>query len=238
MCGRYTLRRVDLIRAALDALQMFPFEEFSERGRFNVAPSQMIPLARVDREGRRVLNLARWGLIPSWVKSMPKVQPINARAETLESSGMFRNAFEQRRCLIPADGFYEWKASGAKSEKRPKKPYFIRFRDDRTFAFAGLWEKWKPEAEAETIESCTIITTTPNELMKGIHDRMPAIVRPEDYARWLDPKTPASEVRDVLEPIGDEEMTAHAVSARVNRAGNDGADLVEPVECEQEGLFG
>ncbi len=228
MCGRYTLRRVNLVRAALDAMPVFPFEEFSEHVRFNIAPSQMVALARVNHQGQRVLDLARWGLIPSWAKTLPKLQPINARAETLSTGGMFRNAFERRRCLIPADGFYEWKAA----DKRTKQPFFIHFKDDRPFAFAGLWERWKPGPDTEPIQSCTIITTSPNDVLKPIHNRMPAIVRPKDYARWLDPDTPGSAVRELLEPIPAAEMEAYPVNTRVNRPANDGPDLIE--RCEGE----
>jgi len=223
MCGRYSLRRVDIGAAALEATPSFNFEEFSERGRFNVAPSQMIPMARVNSRGQRVLELARWGLIPAWSKTLPKLQPINARAETLTTSGMFRNVFQRRRCLIPADGFYEWKAVG----KKIKQPYFIHFKDDRVFAFAGLWDRWKPDSETEPIETCTIITTLPNELVKPIHNRMPVIVDPKDYARWLDPRVPAESVGGVLRSFEPAEMESFAVSTRVNSAASEGPELVE-----------
>jgi putative SOS response-associated peptidase YedK len=229
MCGRYSLRRVDISAAALDATPSFDFEEFSERGRFNVAPSQVIPMARVNSRGQRVLELARWGLIPAWSKTLPKLQPINARAETLLTSGMFRNVFERRRCLIPADGFYEWKAMG----KKTKQPYFFHFKDDRIFAFAGLWDRWKPDSETEPIETCTIITTSPNDLVKPIHNRMPAIVDPNDYARWLDPHVPATAVGDVLRPFDAAEMESFAVSTRVNSAASEGPELVERETVEK-----
>ncbi len=227
MSGRYTLRRLDLVRAALDATPYLPaFEEFDQRRivpRFNIAPSQHVAIVRISGEGKRVLDLAEWGLIPSWTKEKPRTRPINARAETVATSGMFRHAFAHRRCLIPADGFYEWHGS-----KPPRQPYFIHRKDDGIFAFAGLWERWKPQPDAEPIETCTIITTTANELMKPIHDRMPVIIEPADYGRWLDPKVPASEIGDLLKPSSPDDLQATAISSRVNNVKNDGAELLEP----------
>jgi putative SOS response-associated peptidase YedK len=203
-----------------------PFEEFSERARINIAPSQLIPVVRINSQGHRVLELARWGFIPYWAKSLPKLQPINARAETLGAGGLFRAAFERRRCLIPADGFYEWKAG----ETRVKQPYFFHYKDDRPFAFAGLWERWKPAPDAQPLETCTIITTQPNDLLKPIHNRMPAIVHPKDYARWLDPNIPSEAVRDLLRPCPIDDWETFAVSTRVNRATEDGPDLLDPCD--------
>jgi putative SOS response-associated peptidase YedK len=233
MCGRYTLRRIDLIRAALGAVPAPPFDEFTERPRFNVAPSQLIPLVRIDSQGRRVLDLARWGFIPAWAKSLPRLKPINARAENLARGAMFRSALGRRRCLIPADGFYEWKAHPG---QRAKQPYFIRFKDDRPFAFAGLFERWTAPDADQPLQTCAIITTAPNELLKPLHDRMPAIVRPEDYARWLDPETPAETACEILQPHRPDEMEAYPVDARVNRATEDGAGLVERKSDETLGF--
>jgi putative SOS response-associated peptidase YedK len=226
MCGRYTIVRPDRIKAALEATPIF--EEFDEKRvvpRFNIAPSQQIPLVRIDHKGNRVIDLAKWGLIPAWSKTLPKLQPINARAESVPTSGMFRQAFQRRRCLIPADGFYEWQATGP---KQPKQPYFIHFKDDRTFAFAGLWEKWKPEPGSGPIETCTIITTNPNTLMEKIHNRMPVIVDPKDYNRWLDPNIPGSEVVDILKPFQPDEMEAYPITTAVNSPKHDGPELLEP----------
>lgn len=245
MCGRYTLRRINLIFTWLDAMPTLPFEEFSERPRFNIAPSQMIPVARLDQQGQRVLDVARWGFIPYGSKSLPRYQPCNARDDRLKK-GMFRAALERRRCLIPADGFYEWKAEG---KKQPKQPYFFHFKDDRAFAFAGLWERWKPGEPSEGIETCALITTEPNDLVKPIHDRMPAIIRPEDYARWLDPKTPLEDALLLLRPYPAQEMEAFPIGLSVNRPENDGprvldrdqAAPIEPAAIErpnaQGGLF-
>src|SRR5688572_1658672 len=140
MCGRYTLRRIDLIRGGFDARLLPAFEELTERPRFNIAPSQMIPVVRLNAQGERVIDAVRWGLIPSWTKGKPKQQPINARGETVATSAMFRQAFERRRCLVPADGFYEWR----KLDTETKQPMYVRRKDEDLFAFAGLWERWKP----------------------------------------------------------------------------------------------
>ena len=226
MCGRYTLRRIDLIRGGFDASLLPSFEEFTERPRFNIAPSQAIPVVRLDASGKRVLGTVRWGLIPSWTKGKPKNQPINARAETLATSGMFRQAFERRRCLVPADGFYEWRKL---ADSKTKQPMFVHRRDDGVFAFAGLWERWRPDPDAEPVDTCTIITTTPNELMAPIHDRMPVILDPADYPRWLDRDTPAADVAGLLRPYPPDAMEARPVSTKVNSPRNDDEECVKPL---------
>ena len=221
MCGRYILRGrfEQLARAFLAEIK---FDEFTDRPRFNIAPSQNVPLLRIGGQGQRVIDSALWGLIPSWVKGTPKIKPINARAETVPTSPMFRQAFDRRRCLIPADGFYEWRGP-----KPPKQPFFIHMKDDSLFAFAGLWERWRPEEEANPIDTCTIITTEPNELMRPIHNRMPVILHPENYARWLDRETPGDAVNDLLRPYDANEMTAHPINTRVNSVKNEGEELIE-----------
>jgi putative SOS response-associated peptidase YedK len=225
MCGRYTLRRYDLARAAFDAMQQqLPFEEFSElriTPRFNIAPSQIVPTVRIDRNGNRVLSAAKWGLIPSWTKSKPKTAPVNARAETLATSGMFRQAFGRRRCLIPADGFYEWQGS-----KPPKQPYFIHRRDDSLFAFGGLWERWNDPKTGKPVDTCTIITTPPNDLMASIHNRMPLILDKADYDRWLNREIPGEQVTDLLKP-SQADLEARRVSPAVNSVKNDSPDLID-----------
>lgn len=188
MCGRYTARRIDFRRYGVEFDEPW-FEEFSEHGlamRFNIPPSLNLPVIRMSSKDERAARLARWGLIPSWTKGKPKMQPINAKSETAATSGMFREAMERRRCLVPADGFYEWKGA-----KPPKVPHFIHRADDEPFAFAGLWERWKPADDAEPVDTFTILTTEPNELMRSIHNRMPVILKPEDYQRWLDRELPA-----------------------------------------------
>jgi putative SOS response-associated peptidase YedK len=224
MCGRYILRRINARRFGVEFTSP-GFEEFSETRlmpRFNIAPSQLIPAIRIDRSGRRGLGGLRWGLIPHWAKGRPKSQPINARGETVASSGMFREAFERRRCLIPADGFYEWKKTAT-----GKQPYLIRLADDTAFAFAGIWERWKSDEGAEPVETCAILTTEPNELMAGIHNRMPVILDEAEYARWLDHDVLGKDVAGLLRPRSADDMIAMPVSRAVNNARNDGPECIE-----------
>jgi putative SOS response-associated peptidase YedK len=221
MCGRYTCRRYDLVKATFDAQPTFP--EFDERPRFNIAPTQTVPIVRIDSKGNRVIGLAQWGLIPSWTKGKPKFRPINARAENIATSPMFRQAIERRRCLIPADGFYEWKGA-----KAPKQPFFIHLKDDGLFALGGLWERWRPEPDAEPIDTFTIITVQPNAVTSPIHNRMPLIIAPADYGRWLDPTTPRPRVAALLRPYPADGMDALPVSAEVNNTRNDGPQLIKP----------
>ncbi|HEY0007271.1 MAG TPA: SOS response-associated peptidase [Tepidisphaeraceae bacterium] len=228
MCGRYTLRRFDLLRQDFAADYAPTFETFDEkRPRFNIAPSQHVPIVRLSSDGKRTLSAVRWGLIPSWTKGKPKQQPINARAETIATSGMFRQAFARRRCLIPADGFYEWQKVGGQ-----KQPMFVRHADDRLFAFAGIWERWKPEEDAEPIDTMSIITTEPNSLMSPIHDRMPVILSPQDYDAWLDRDAAGDAVSGLLKPYREHEMAAVAVSTRCNSPANDDCDCVAPLAVE------
>ena len=225
MCGRYVLRRIDLIRSGFNADLLPDFEEFTERPRFNLAPSQPIPVVRLDRDGKRVVAPVRWGLIPSWSKTLPKVQPINARSETAATSGMFKQALNRRRCIIPADGFYEWK----KLDPKTKQPMFIHFPDDRLFGFAGLWERWRDPATDTLVDTTTILTTTPNDLMKDIHDRMPVILKPDDYGRWLDRDVTADAVVDLMRPYPEGELEAYPVSRTVNSPKNDEPSCVASI---------
>ena len=244
MCGRYTLRRIDLARSAFGAVPdpgFEEFEEFTERPRFNIAPSQHVAVVRLNKAGGRSLGLVRWGLIPHWAKGPPKAQPINARAETVLTSGMFRQAFARRRCILPADGFYEWR----KLDPKTKQPMFVHFPDERLFGFAGLWERRHPAGGAsgadgsggegskggpegaEPVDTCAIITTTPNQLMAPIHDRMPVILRPEDYAAWLDRETDPAEAAALMRPYPDGELEAVPVGRLVNSPGNDVPECVQ-----------
>jgi putative SOS response-associated peptidase YedK len=223
MCGRYTLRKIDLSRAGFDAVPEPGFDEFTERPRFNVAPSQDIAVVRINKDGGRSVGPVRWGLIPHWAKGMPKAQPIDARAETVTTSGMFRQAFVRRRCLVPADGFYEWQ----KLDAEAKQPMFVRFPDDRPFAFAGLWERWRPDEGTEPVDTCTIITTTPNLLVASIHDRMPVILRPEDYGPWLDRDADPQEAAKLMRPYPDGELEAVPVDRLVNSPKNDVPECVQ-----------
>jgi putative SOS response-associated peptidase YedK len=231
MCGRYTLRRIEAARQQFDAIADPTFEEFSELRivpRFNIAPSQDVAVVRINAKGDRVLGLVQWGLVPHWTKGEPKLRPINAKAETVATSGMFRQAFSRRRCLVPADGFYEWR----KIDLKTKQPMFMHFPDDRVFAFAGLWERWTPDEQAEPVDTCTIVTTSPNELMKPIHDRMPVILRPEDYGPWLDKETDPEKAQAMLRPYADDELEAIKVSTLVNSPKNISNDCVRPLAEE------
>jgi putative SOS response-associated peptidase YedK len=221
MCGRF------LLHAPVDTLQRaFGFAERPNlRPRYNVAPTQTVPVVRRSHRdgGGRELALARWGLIPSWAKDASIGNKlINARAETVAEKPAFRGAFRERRALVPADGFYEWRK---REGGGPKQPLLIRRRDGEPFAFAGLWEHWRgPEGEVET---CTILTTEANAALAPIHDRMPVILDPASYDRWLDPAQPRAE--ELLQPCPDEWLEAFPVSTRVNNVRNDVVELIAPM---------
>jgi putative SOS response-associated peptidase YedK len=231
MCGRYTIRELELLRAVLGTMDVADFDELVKNidtaKYYNIAPSYECPIIRMNKDDKPTLGMVRWGLIPSWTKGKPKMQPINAKSETAATSGMFRQAMERRRCLVLADGFYEWKGA-----KPPKQPYFIRMKDDGVFAFAGLWERWKPDEQSEPIDTFTILTTTPNELMQSLHNRMPVILAKDDYARWLDRNNKAADVADLLKPFDAGKMEAWPVSTKVNTPKNQGADLIEKIPTE------
>ena len=192
---------------------------------YNVAPSQEVAAIVEGGGGERRLELLRWGLIPAWADD-PGIgsRMINARSETAAEKPSFRKAFKERRCLIPADGFYEWqKTNGG------KQPYHLKMRDGRLFAFAGLWESWKGDEEGE-IRSCTILTTDANDLVGEVHHRMPVILPPETYDLWLDPAVrEAEQLLSVLLPYPTEDMEAYPVSRRVNNPSNDEPGCVESV---------
>jgi putative SOS response-associated peptidase YedK len=214
MCGRFTLRTP--LSVLIDQFQINLGTEIQLPLRFNVAPTQDIPVVRTC-EGGRELTLMRWGLIPSWSKeanSGPLL--INARSETAAEKPSFRSAFKSRRCLIPADGFFEWKKVG-----KAKQPYYFQLADEEPFAFAGLWEKWTE------IETCTILTTAANEMVTPLHDRMPVILSPNDYAEWLDVKTP--EPGKLLDQYPASEMKTTPVNPIVNNARNEGTQCIAPV---------
>jgi putative SOS response-associated peptidase YedK len=220
MCGRYTLRSP--ARLILDTLRL-EAELATLPARYNIAPSQQVLAVRLQ-DTKRVGSFLRWGLIPPWA-TYPAIgnKMINARAESVASKPSYRSAFNRRRCLIVADGFYEWK----KIEKA-KQPYFIRLKDERPFAFAGLAEHW--HRGEQTIDSCTIITTEPNELMVDFHDRMSVILSPDDYDLWLDSEFEGKEkLLSQLRPYPAELMMAYQVSTLVNSPRNESAECVEPV---------
>ena len=224
MCGRFTLRAP----ASLIAEQFSLFETAEFHARYNIAPTQEVAAVRVmsaeTGAGRRELAWLRWGLVPGWAKD-PAVgsRMINARAESVAEKPSFRTPLSRRRCLILADGFYEWQAVGQK-----KQPYFIRLVDDRPFALAGLWERWEGP-DHRLVESCTIITTEANALMRPIHDRMPVILPPECLDRWLDPALrDAAAVTPLLRPYPAEDMIAGPVSTYVNSPAHDDPRCIEP----------
>ena len=218
MCGRFTQTAIDryaeFFRASAGIL-LHP--------NYNVAPSQQVVVCRRSEMGWRELSWLRWGLIPHWAKD-PRTgySMINARAETVADKPAYRSAFKHRRCLIPTDGFYEWKPG-----KPRKQPYFIHRRDGEPFAFAGLWEHW--ELEDLKIDSCTIIVTTANETVAPIHDRMPVILAPADFDRWLDPEQDAAALLPLLKPYPEKELEAYPVGLAVNKPANNGPTLVERV---------
>ncbi len=228
MCGRYTIRELELLRAGLGIVRKNELEDFIERRivpTFNAAPSQILPIVLTSKDGSLKLEMAKWGFVPSWTPGKPKLAPINAKAETAGTSGMFRKAYSQRRCLIPADGFYEPK--GPKTQKnRPW--YFFQMPDASMFAFGGLWERWYPEPD-EPVDTFTILTTTPNRLMKPIHERQPVIIDSKGYERWLDPKASADEVTEMTTPIGDDRLEGWPVSNAAKSPANKGESLVEPI---------
>jgi putative SOS response-associated peptidase YedK len=218
MCGRYTLRTpIDVLAEGFE-IQEYPS---SITPNYNVAPTQEVA-AVVEENEMRKLEMFHWGLIPSWAKD-PSIgnKMINARAETVSEKPSFRSAFKKRRCLILADGFYEWQKTDD-----GKQPYHIKMQDDSPFAFAGLWEIWKDEEE---IRSCTIITTAANDLMDEIHHRMPVILPPDDYDMWLDPDFDENEpLTSLLKPYSSDKMEAYIVSRRVNKPSNNEPSVVEP----------
>lgn len=222
MCGRYEVHTpVEQLARRFDA--ELTSEAAALPARYNVAPTQRVPVVRAHAPGRR-LEAMTWGLVPSWAKDLSGVKPINARAETVFDNPMFRNAVRRRRCLIPADGFYEWQARPGR-----KQPYHIGMVDGSVFAFGGIWEYWAREGAAPRV-TCAILVTRANELMAAIHDRMPVIIAPEDYTAWLDPQCAERDtIAHLLEPYPAESMRVTAVGTRVNNVKNDGPDLVEPV---------
>lgn len=222
MCGRYN----NLIaREAYEALfhtERLPASNFPPR--YNVAPTDPVPIVRVDpRDGVRELAMARWGLIPFWMKEKPKVPHINARAETVDRQPLFREAFAKRRCLIPATGFFEWqkRADG-------KQPYRFVRKDLEPFAFAGIWE-FARIGDADIL-STAIIVGEANPLLDGIHDRMPVMLLPDDYDRWLDPAAKPRDLIALLRPYDPELMRAYAVSRAVNSVRNDNEECIAPLE--------
>jgi putative SOS response-associated peptidase YedK len=218
MCGRYTLK------TPLNVLtERFDIGEApsSITPSYNIAPTQHVATV-LSENGKRKLEMLRWGLIPSWADD-PEIgnRMINARAETVAEKPSYRRAFKKSRCLILADGFYEWQKTDS-----GKQPFHIRLQDGSPFAFAGLWESWD---KGDGIRSCTIITTDANDLVGEVHNRMPVILHPEDYEMWLDPDFDEREpLTSLLKPFPAEAMEAYPVSRRVNKPSNNEPGVVEP----------
>lgn len=223
MCGRYTLSTpADLLG------DLFELEEVPQLlPRFNIAPTQEAPVLRVLSSGaKRQLELLRWGLVPFWAKD-PAIgnRMINARAESVGEKPAFRNSFKRRRCLVLADGFYEWKATGGR-----KQPYFFGLEGGEPFGFAGLWDRWEKGDEGP-LESFTIITTEPNEIVAPVHRRMPVILELGDYATWLDPEIEEPEqLVGLLKPFSGSRLSSYAVSTYVNNPANEGPQCVVEVD--------
>jgi putative SOS response-associated peptidase YedK len=227
MCGRYRLsRRKQIIEEHFDSIS----GEEDWTPRYNVAPTQPIPIIRQNpKEPVRELSLVRWGLIPSWAKdSSGAALMINARSETASTKPAFRDALINRRCLVPADGFYEWKKTG-----KTKQPYCFEINDGALFAFAGIWERWR-DPSGNWIKTCAILTTTPNAVTSAVHDRMPVILDPGDYDLWLDPGMKnVGAVSELLKPCDARLLRSYPVSTRVNHVANDDEACAAAVELTQ-----
>lgn len=224
MCGRFSLtteeqRLNEFFRLAGGTEPYVP--------RYNGAPTQQ--LAVITAGEPRKLSFYRWGLIPSWSKEMPRTAPvINARAETLNEKPMFRQLLKSRRCLVPADGFYEWKRTSV------KQPYRFLMADEQPFAMAGLWDTWRQD-DGRVLNSFTIITTTPNKLMEPVHDRMPVILEKENYDHWLS-STDLEFLRSLLVPVSERKMKAYKVGQAVNSVKSESPSLILPMN--EDNLFG
>lgn len=223
MCGRFTLTSSPEVVADLFDLAEPP----QLTPRYNIAPTQESPVVRVLKtEGRRELHLLCWGLIPHWARD-PSIgnRMINARSESVAAKPAYRDAFRRQRCLVPGDGFFEWKRLG-----KIKQPHYIRMRDGQPFAFAGLWARWQGQ-EGEQIDSYTILTTEPNDLVRPIHDRMPVILARHDYEIWLDPKIQdAEQLKPLLRPSPSDDLIADPVDTLVNNPAFDDPRCIKPLE--------
>lgn len=224
MCGRFTTTQTtpEVLQQAFN-LATLPAET---PPRYNIAPTQDIMVVAHNEAAENTLGWMRWGLIPSWFKGQKfQNQLINARGETIHEKNSFRASFKRRRCLIPADGFFEWR----KNEDGSKTPLYIKLKDGAPFAFAGLWDRWENTDFDETILSCTIITCQPNALMADIHNRMPVILPADKYADWLSRDTDDPHyLRSMLQPYDPDLMTAYEVSRAVNSPANDRPDVIAP----------
>ena len=222
MCGRFTLR-VDLARIA-HWLDVADVPDWPWRPRYNIAPTQPVVACRLGADGRRQLVTLRWGLVPPWATDAAiGARCINARAETVHEKPAFRNAFARRRCLVPADGFFEWRTEG-----KVKQPYWFGMTDDGLFAIAGIWERWA-KSGAEPIESVALLTTDANDIVRPVHKRMPVILPRHAHAAWLDPTADRTSLLALLRPFPAGAMKCYAVSRIVNRPAEDRPECIEPL---------
>jgi putative SOS response-associated peptidase YedK len=229
MCGRYTLTDPDprRLRARFDLDESATVDE---EPRYNIAPTDPVLAVRRRDDGRRDLGRLRWGLVPGrWAERRSGPPLINARAETLERQPAFTEAFRERRCLIPADGFYEWL-----DDERGKTPIWISRPDGELVAFAGIWAALPARAAPGELHSCAIVTCDPNELIRPIHDRMPVVLDPDTEAAWLDPDASAKDLRGLLVPAREDLLVAREVGDWVNSVREDGPHLIEPREPQPQ----
>lgn len=221
MCGRYAF-----YSPHESVVRLFGVKDASDvEPRYNIAPTQYVAAVREDAAAGRQLRMLYWGLVPSWAREKSiGARMINARGETLAEKPSFRSAYRRRRCLVPADGYYEWRRMPS-----GKQPYFISLASGEPFAMAGLWERWRDPGTDEPLESCAIITTSAAGSLAHLHDRMPVILPRTAYDEWLDPTNEqTSRLERLIVPYASEELAAHPVNRRVNNARNEGPDLIEP----------
>lgn len=223
MCGRYSQRQSAEIIAQAFQIDNVPVL----KPRYNIAPTQSVATVLQTSKSARQFKMLHWGLIPNWAKDTKiSSKLINARSETVAEKPSFRSAFRQRRCLVLADGFYEWQ----QQENKQKQPFYFRMSDETPFAFAGLWEHWQDKNSEQVIESCTILTTEANDLMQSVHNRMPVILEAKDYDLWLDPDVKNAELlQPLLHPYPADTMTTFPVSKAVNKPSNDTAECINSI---------
>lgn len=225
MCGRFGFFELSYFIEQLRQLEL-PFVEapgFSYHQNWNITPDQPV-IALVGGDGENRLTLVRWGVIPHWSKELPKIRPINARADSLAVKPFFRHMLNRHHCIVPASGFYEWKSVAEKK----KEPWYIHRNDNRPMAFAGLWDTWQPPgATSPPVVSCTIITTDANREMKPVHDRMPVILEEGEWRSWLDASTSAA--RELLDAANEKVIELWPVSTRVNNPRNNDPNCIEPL---------
>lgn len=221
MCGRFALKAPSSELAS--RFELNEVVDFAPH--YNIAPGTDIPTIRSSPEGKRVMQLLRWGLVPHWAKDPSMGSKLcNARGETLIEKPSFRDAFKRRRCLVPGDGFYEWKTDG-----KQKQPYYFSMKSGEPFALAGVWESWR-SPDGEVLRTYCLITTGPNDIMRPVHDRMPVIIPRNDYEVWL--TGDSVHALDFIRPYQADEMQVWAVSKRVSKYTEEGADLIRPIKNE------